>query len=73
MRDRVPFLAGSLAGNPVRLKYEPAKMKLFFESDVEERDAKIYLNIDIQTRSVQFHEKDTDYRRGVVLSPSAEA
>jgi hypothetical protein len=73
MRERVPFLAVSLAGDPARLEHEPAKMKFFFESDVEERDAEFYVNIDVQAQSVQFHEKDTDYRRGVVLSLSAEA
>jgi hypothetical protein len=73
MRDRVPFLSVSLAGDPARLEHEPAKMKFFFESDTEERDADFYLNIDVHAQSVQFHEKDTDYRRGVVLSLSAEA
>jgi hypothetical protein len=73
MRERVPFLAVSLAGDPTRLDSEPAKMKFFFESEAEERDAEFYVNIDVQAQSVQFHEKDTDYRRGVVLSLSAEA
>jgi hypothetical protein len=73
MRERVPFLAVSLAGDPARLEHEPTKMKFFFESDAEERDAEFYVNIDVQVQSVQFHEKDTDYRRGVVLALSAEA
>ena len=73
MRERVPFLAVSLAGDPARLEHEPARMKFFFESDAEERDAEFYINIDVQAQTVQFHEKDTDYRRGVVLSLSAEA
>ena len=30
MRERVPFLAVSLAGDPSRLEDEPAKMKFFF-------------------------------------------
>jgi hypothetical protein len=72
MRDRVPFLAVSLTGEPARLEHEPAKMKFFFESDTEDRDADFYVNIDVQAESVQFHEKDTDYRRGVVLALSAD-
>ncbi len=72
MRDRVPFLAVSLSGNPICLEQSPVKMKLFFESEVEERDADFYLNIDNQARLVEFHEKDTDYRRGVVLSLCAD-
>ena len=48
------------------------KMKLFYESDVEGRDADFYLNIDVDARRVEFHEKDTDYRRGVILSLCAD-
>jgi len=43
-------------------------MKFFFESDDEERYAEFYLNIDVCGSTVQFHEKDQDYRRGVVLA-----
>jgi hypothetical protein len=39
MRDQVAYLAVSLAGHPLRLEREFLKMKLFFESDVEERAA----------------------------------
>lgn len=72
MRERAPFLAVGLSGDPARLECEPVKMKLFFESDDEALYAEFYLNIDVCARSVQFHEKDPDYRRGVVLSLSAE-
>ena len=37
------------------------------------RDAEFYVNVDVEARSVEFHEKDTDYRRGVVLSLSEDA
>jgi hypothetical protein len=57
MRDRVPFLAVSLAGDPTRLEHEPAKMRFFFESDAEERDADFYVNIDVPAQCVQCHEK----------------
>ena len=73
MRERVPFLAVRLAGNPARLEHEPARMKFFFESDAEERYAEFYINIDVEAQTVQFHEKDTDYRRGIILSLSADA
>ena len=43
-------------------------LKLFFESETEDRGADFYLNIDVKDSSVQFREKDTDYRRGIVLS-----
>ena len=68
MRKRVPFVAVSLAGDLPRLEHEPVKMKFFFESDAEERDAGFYLNIDLQGQSVQFHEKDTDPTRGCPIA-----
>jgi hypothetical protein len=71
MRDRVSFIAVSLAGLPFETEHESVKMKLFFESDAEERYAEFYLNIDPRNSSVQFHEKDADYRRGAVLALSA--
>jgi hypothetical protein len=43
------------------------------EKNVKERDAEFYVNVDVQARSVQFHEKDMKYRRGVVLSLSEDA
>ena len=51
MRLRTPFLAVSLAGNPVHLEHTPMKMK-FFESDEEERDAEFFVNVDVEARSV---------------------
>lgn len=72
MRERTPFLAVSLEGNPSDLHHTPVKLKLFFESDDEERDADFFINIDIPGGLVEFREKDMDYRRGVVLSLSTE-
>jgi hypothetical protein len=69
MLDRVPYVAVSLSGDPPRLE-QSVKLKLFFESGTEDRDAEFFLNLDPQNRTVQFHEKDVEYRRGVVLSLS---
>ena len=68
MREQVSYIAVSLEGDPSQLEHASVKLKLFFESDTEDRDADFYLNIDPKDSSVQFREKDTDYRRGVVLS-----
>jgi hypothetical protein len=73
MRDQVSYVAVSLAGVPFQIENESVKMKLFVESDAEEPVIEFYLNIDPQNSSVQFREKSTDYRRGVVLSLSVSA
>ena len=57
-----------LAGNPSRLPAEPVKMKLFFESDEDDLSAEVYLNFSVLERHVQFHEKDQDFRRPLVLA-----
>ena len=67
MADRISFIAVGLDGDPLLVEHRPVNMKLFSKSDNEERDAEFYLNIDTRNSSVQFHEKDTDYRRGVVF------
>jgi len=73
MVDRVAYLAVSLAGHPLRLEQESLKMKLFFESEVEARAAEFYLNVHAQNSYVEFHEKDADYRLGIILSLAASA
>jgi hypothetical protein len=68
MQDEVSYIAVSLEGDPAQVEHTSVKLKLFFESATEDRDADFYLNIDVKDSSVQFREKDTDYRRGIVLS-----
>jgi hypothetical protein len=71
MADRISFIAVGLDGDPHLTEHLAVNMKLFSKSDSEERDAEFYLNIDPRNSYVQFHEKDTDYRRGIVLALSA--
>jgi len=70
MRGNVKFLAVSLAGHPLRIEIEPIKLKLFFEHEADDRYAEVYLNCDSEESRVEFHEKDPDYRRAVVLALS---
>jgi hypothetical protein len=72
MADRIMFTAVSLEGHPLHLQNERVRMKFFFEAEDEERYAEFYLNIDVRESSVEFHEKDVDYRRPVVLCLSSE-
>lgn len=53
-----------LDSDPRRLESMPVKMKFFFNANAsEERYAEVFLNTDVPSRLVQFHEKDTDYRQ----------
>jgi hypothetical protein len=64
------FAVISLEGSPEDLSLGPVKLKLFFESDDEERYAELFLNIDQAAGRVHLDEKDPDYRRPVVLALS---
>ena len=68
MRRTVHFTAVSLAGDPNLLPAEPLKIKLFFESDEDELCAEVYLNLDVLEKRVEFHEKDQDFRRPLILA-----
>jgi hypothetical protein len=67
------FSAISLEGNPQLLEKGPVKLKLFFESDKEDRYAEIYLNIDWTRSRLHLKEKDPDYRGAVVHALAGNA
>jgi len=71
MAERVFFAAIALEGHPPAVAGELVKLKLFFEADFEERYAEVYLNIDLDARRVELHEKDPDYRRPLVRALAA--
>jgi hypothetical protein len=73
MRDRIPFIAVGLDSDPRSMEDLPISMKLFSQTDSEEDDAEFFLNVDARNLSVQFREKDPEYRRGVVVALSAMA
>ena len=62
--------ASPWGGNPSDLDAGPTKIKLFFESEAEDRYAEVFLNIDVRARSIELNEKDPDYRRPVVSALS---
>jgi hypothetical protein len=70
MQRETRFTGISLGGNPSDLDAGPTKIKLFFESEAEDRYAEVFLNIDVRARSIELNEKDPDYRRPVVSALS---
>lgn len=73
MATSTEFAAISLAGNPGDLQAGPVKMKLFFESEDEERYAELYLNVDLKASRIELHEKDPEYRKAVIRALSRAA
>jgi hypothetical protein len=66
------FTGISLGGKPDELEKEPVKIKVFYESDDEQRYAELFTNIDLQHQVLQINEKDKSYRKPVVRALSAE-
>jgi hypothetical protein len=67
------FVGISLEGNPAALDDAPTKIKLFFESEREDRYAEIFLNLDVRAKTIQLNEKDPDYRKAVILALSGSS
>jgi hypothetical protein len=66
MATSTPFAAIALEGDPSALEAGPVKLKLFFESENEDRYAECFLNIDLAKSRVHLNEKDPDYRKALV-------
>ena len=68
-------MASSLRASVVGLEGDPAdvldgrtEMKFFFyDSGPESRYAEVFINVDVAKRVVEFHEKDPDYRKPLLM------
>ena len=68
MAPTVQFAAIALKGNPMTFADGPVDMKLFYESDEEDRYAEVYTNLDLVQRLAEVREKDSGYRSSLVLA-----
>jgi hypothetical protein len=66
MRPDTTFTGISLGGDPGDLAHGPTKIKMFFESSIEDRYAELYTNIDLEKGVLQIHEKDPEYRAAII-------
>ncbi|MBN2711162.1 MAG: hypothetical protein JXR97_01815 [Planctomycetes bacterium] len=64
--DGVLFTGITLGGNPAHTEIGSLKIKLFVESEDEDRYAELYTNIDITGKRLEIREKDPDYRDPVI-------
>lgn len=66
MAKEIVFAAIALEGDPRDLGKGPVKIKLFFESDQEDRYAEHFLNLDLAAGRLEVREKDPEYRLALV-------
>lgn len=72
MRKETLFSGLTLEGDPRDLSKGEVKIKLFYESNDEDKYAEFYTNIDLASRKLYFNEKDPDYRSPVVRALRAD-
>jgi hypothetical protein len=72
MATSTRFAGIALEGNPGDLASGRTKIKLFFESDVENEYAELFTNIDLRKHRLEIREKDPDYRSAVVNALTRE-
>jgi hypothetical protein len=58
-----------LEGDPAHVLDRVTRMKFFFfDSGPEDRYAEVFINVDANKRVLEFHEKDEDYRKPLLLA-----
>jgi hypothetical protein len=75
MRHEIEVSAVGLLTDPRLLDEQPVRMKLFFNADPEGRPdyAEAFLNVAVPEGTIQFHEKDHDYRGALIRALSEKA
>lgn len=71
-RAPIEFSVITLEGDPRNLQSGPVKIKLFIESEDEDRYAELYINIDVRNGQVMIKENDPDYREGIIRALSSQ-
>ena len=69
-QQKIPVSLVYLSGDPKLLYSQPVRMKFFFNSgsDEEQYYAEVFINIDANKKTLEFHEKDEDYRISLINS-----
>jgi hypothetical protein len=69
MISSVDALAAGLGDDSARILDGKKNMKFFFfDAGPEDRYAEVYINVDFNTRVLEFHEKDPGYRKTLLLA-----
>jgi hypothetical protein len=71
MARETQFTGISLEGDPRDLTKGPVKIKLFFESGVQDDYAELFTNIELAAHRLEVREKDEEYRSPVVKALQA--
>lgn len=68
-RKNIPAQVVGLANDPTKMDSMPIKMKFFFSPDEDETlYSEVFINIDLKNKTLEFNEKDPEYRLPLVRS-----
>lgn len=73
MPSRIEVEVVGLANDPRLVKSSPTKMKLFFNANSESNYAEVFLNLDLKSKVLEFHEKDPEYRAPLLRALCGES
>lgn len=73
MPSRIEVEVVGLANDPRLVKSNPTKMKLFFNANSENNYAEVFLNLDLNSKVLEFHEKDPEYRAPLLRALCGES
>jgi hypothetical protein len=73
MLSEVRAEAVGLASDPQSIESKAIQMKLFFNSENEERYAEVFFNVDRSAQVVEIHEKDPEYRSNLIRALTERA
>ena len=68
MEVRTEITMGGMNCDPSLLATDPAMIKIFFESGGDEKYGEAFINIDLDTKTLQFRDKDPEYHSGILSS-----
>ena len=71
MAPRTAITMAGLNTDPRNLKTERATIKVFFEYSGEGNHGEAFINIDLASRLLEFHDKDPEYHPGIISSLAA--
>ncbi|MBN8219155.1 MAG: hypothetical protein J0L75_21125 [Spirochaetes bacterium] len=70
--NEVNIVVVGLANDPRKLATRDTKMKVFFNSDNQELYSEVFINVNLSEKSLEFHEKDEEYRQPLIRSLCGE-
>ena len=68
MAPRVEITMAGMDTDPSDLRTVPAKIKIFFEAGGEASYGEAFINIDLDSKVLEFRDKDPEYHQGIVSS-----